>query len=147
MDNSCLPRKCFISLVQVLKPVLFVSKLINNFLVLEGRRKSKKECKHIAWVGSSVKQGENKEKTKTLINKVLSQRKTISVINLKMLGEICGRKIKDQVAGRCSGQTGIWVTQSRALPTWKHSQIINQVWNVMSLGNFWDNKYRTCFVF
>jgi len=52
------------------------------------------------------------------------------------LGEICGKKTKDQVAGRCSGQTGIRGTHNTVLQTWKHSQIISQVWNVMSLGNF-----------
>lgn len=53
-----------------------------------------------------------------------------------MLGEICGKKIKDLVAVGCSGQTGIRGTYNTVLLTLKHSQIISQVWNVMSLGNF-----------
>lgn len=35
---------------------------MNNFSMLETRRNSKNECKHIVWVGSYVTQGETKEK-------------------------------------------------------------------------------------
>lgn len=40
----------------------FVNKFINNFPVLEARRKNKNECKHIVWVGSYVIQGETKQR-------------------------------------------------------------------------------------